>query len=237
MVDASNFQKLELFRDPNSNDTFVARDPSDGSTFAVPFDSIEANSVTVDGSLDANSATVDGSLEAVDFGSTATESIEDIVSTLVSSGNDISLSYDDANNNLIVSLTDSISTSSISTNSASADTIANTDYNETTQTISSASGTTDLDLSQANVFRVEAIDNISFTFSNVTATPAGNSVLIYVVDSDGAGPYTLSYPSSVVFNGGEVVGEVAQNSNVELSLLSDDGGTEFRARQSGGGFA
>jgi hypothetical protein len=49
MVDASNFQKLELFRDPNNNDTFVARDPSDGSTFAVPFDSIEANSLSVSG--------------------------------------------------------------------------------------------------------------------------------------------------------------------------------------------
>lgn len=49
MVDASNFQKLELFRDPNNNDAFVARDPSDGSTFAVPFDSIEANSLSVNG--------------------------------------------------------------------------------------------------------------------------------------------------------------------------------------------
>lgn len=49
MVDASNFQKLELFRDPNNNDVFVARDPSDGSTFAVPFDSIEANSLSVNG--------------------------------------------------------------------------------------------------------------------------------------------------------------------------------------------
>jgi len=49
MIDASNFQKLELFRDPNNNDVFVARDPSDGSTFAVPFDSIEANSLSVNG--------------------------------------------------------------------------------------------------------------------------------------------------------------------------------------------
>jgi hypothetical protein len=115
--------------------------------------------------------------------------------------------------------------------------IANTDYNESTQTISSASGTTDLDLSQANTFRVEAIDNLTFTFSNVTSTPSGNSITVYVVESDGAGPYTLSWPSSVVWNGGSAVGEVAQNSNVEISLLSDDGGTEWRGRLSGENFA
>lgn len=113
----------------------------------------------------------------------------------------------------------------------------NDDYNETTVTKGSASGTTDLDLSQANVFRVEAIDNITITISNVTSTPPGNSVVVYVVESDGAGPYTISWPSSVVWNGGSAVGEVSQNGNVEISLLTDDGGTEWRGRKSGSGFA
>jgi len=122
-------------------------------------------------------------------------------------------------------------------NSLDALSLSNQDYNEVTQTISSASGTTDLDLSQANTFRVEAIDNLTFTFSNVTSTPAGNSITIYVVESDGAGPYTLSWPSSVVWNGGSAVGEVSQNGNIEISLLTDDGGTEWRGRKSGEGFA
>jgi len=126
------------------------------------------------------------------------------------------------------------SSSSVFSNIAS---IANQDYNEVTQTISSASGTTNLDLSQANTFRVEAVDNLTFTFSNVTSTPGGNSLTVYVVESDGAGPYTLSWPSSVVWNGGSAVGEVSQNSNVEISLLTDDGGTEWRGRKSGEGFA
>ena len=60
MVDASNFQKLELFRDPNNNDVFVARDPSDGSTFAVPFDSIEANSLSVNGTSFTEKADLTG---------------------------------------------------------------------------------------------------------------------------------------------------------------------------------
>jgi hypothetical protein len=156
-----------------------------------------------------------------------TEEVEDIVGALVVSDSNLSWSYDDANNQLTISLSSSIST----------DSIANTDYNESTQTITSASGTTDLDLSQANVFRVEAVDNITFTFSNVTSTPSGNSITVYVVESDGAGPYTISWPSSVVWNGGTAVGEVAQNSNIEISLLTDDGGTGWRGRKSGGGFA
>ena len=155
------------------------------------------------------------------------EEVEDIVSTLVASDSNLSWTYDDAGDTLTISLSNSIST----------DSIANDDYNETTQTISSASGTTDLDLSVANTFRVEAIDNVTFTFSNVTSTPAGNSITVYVVESDGAGPYTLSWPTSVVWNGGSAVGEVAQNSNIEISLLTDDGGTEWRGRKSGGGFA
>lgn len=126
------------------------------------------------------------------------------------------------------------SDSSVFSNIAS---IENKDYNETTQTISSASGTTDLDLSQANTFRVEAVDNLTFTFSNVTSTPGGNSITVYVVESDGAGPYTLSWPSSVVWNGGSAVGEVSQNGNIEISLLTDNGGTEWRGRKSGEGFA
>jgi hypothetical protein len=115
--------------------------------------------------------------------------------------------------------------------------ISNEDYSETVTTIASASGTTDLDLSTANEFRVEAIDNLTFTFSNVTSDPSGNSVTIYVVESDGAGPYTLSWPASFVWDGGTVVGEVTQNGNVEISALSDDGGTEWRGRKSGENFS
>lgn len=116
-------------------------------------------------------------------------------------------------------------------------TLTNDNYNEATKTHSSASGTVTIDLQTANVHRVEAVDNITLQFTNVSQDPAGNSVLIYVVESDGAGPYTLSWPSSVVWNSGSAVGEVAQNSNIEISLLTDNSGTEWRGRKSGEGFA
>jgi len=115
--------------------------------------------------------------------------------------------------------------------------ISNEDYNETTTTIASASGTTDLDLSTANVFRVEAVDNLTFTISNYTSDPGGNSITIYVVDSDGAGPYTLSWPAGWVWNQGNVVGEVTQNGNVEIGGITDDGGSEIRGRKTGENFA
>jgi len=116
-------------------------------------------------------------------------------------------------------------------------TLTNDNYNEAVQTHSSASGTVVIDLTVANVHRVEAIDNITFDIQNASTNPTGNSVLIYVVDSDGGGPYTLSWPTSVVFANSTVVGEVTQSSNVEIGLVSDDGGTEWRARKTGGRFA
>lgn len=116
------------------------------------------------------------------------------------------------------------------------DSVANNDYNQTVQTISTASGTVDLDLSQANVFRIEAVGNLTFTFSNVTATPAGNAVTVYVVDSDSGGPYTLSWLPSILWNGSSPVDEVTQNNNIEISLITDSGGTEWRGGKSGEAF-
>lgn len=211
--------------DATNTITDTRTDVSDGGTTVV--------SETTDINFDSNVTVTDDGDGTVTVSATDTdtqltnEEVEDIVSALVASDSNLSWTYDDAGDTLTISLSNSIST----------DSIANDDYNETTQTISSASGTTDLDLSVANTFRVEAIDNLTFTFSNVTSTPAGNSITVYVVESDGAGPYILSWPSSVVWNGGSAVGEVAQNSNIEISLLSDDGGTEWRGRKSGENFA
>jgi len=116
-------------------------------------------------------------------------------------------------------------------------TLSNDNYNEAIKTHSSASGTITIDLQEANVHRVEAIDNITFEFVNVSQNPAGNSLLIYVVDSDGAGPYTFTWPASIIWSDGSVISEVSQNSNIEVGLLTDDGGTEWRGRESGGGFS
>lgn len=117
------------------------------------------------------------------------------------------------------------------------DAVENSDYNEAVETHTTASGTVSIDLSVANVHRVEAIDNITIEFENATADPAGNSVVIYVVDDDGDGPYTISWPESVEWDDGNVVDEVGADSNVEIGLLSDDGGDTWRGRESGVAFA
>jgi len=57
----------------------------------------------------------------------------------------------------------------------------------------------------------------------------GASLLLNLTDGDGAGPYTITYPSSVEFPGGNAVTEVSQNGNIEVALRSPDGGTTFRA--------
>lgn len=221
------------YDDPNDALTIDATDTNTDTRTDVSDSGTTVVSETTDINFDSNVSVTDDGDGTVTVSVTDTdtqltnEEVEDIVSTLVASDSNLSWTYDDSGDTLTISLSNSIST----------DSIANDDYNESTQTISSASGTTDLDLSVANTFRVEAIDNLTFTFSNVTSTPAGNSITVYVVESDGAGPYTLSWPASVVWNGDSPVGEVSQNSNVEISLLTDNGGTEWRGRKSGGGFA
>lgn len=114
--------------------------------------------------------------------------------------------------------------------------INNQDYNESVVTHASASGTVDLDLAEANVHHVEAVGDVTLTFSNVTTTPPGNSLVVYLTDDDGTGPHTISWPSAVVWNGGNTVSEIPASSNVEVTLPTGDGGTEWRARRSGRGF-
>lgn len=110
-----------------------------------------------------------------------------------------------------------------------------TDVNEPYPTTASASGTTTIDLSQGNHHRVEAINNITIEFTNVSANT--NSVTLYIVDSDGAGPYTITWPTNTIWAGGNVTTEVAANSNVEVGLITGNGGAvdpEWRARATEG---
>ena len=114
--------------------------------------------------------------------------------------------------------------------------ISNHNYNESVVEHESASGTVSVDLAAANVHRVNAVDDVTIEFANVTEDPAGNSTLIYVQDDDSSGPHTISWPTNVVWDGDDPVNEVEDGSDVEVSLLTDNGGTEWRGRLSGGGF-
>jgi len=115
--------------------------------------------------------------------------------------------------------------------------VQNQDYNEAVDTRSAVSGTQDLDLSTANWFEIEADGDITISFSNVTSTPPGNSLVIYLEDSDGTGPHTVSWPASVTWSGGTVEDTIPSNDDIEITLLSPDGGSSWRARKSGESFS
>jgi len=114
--------------------------------------------------------------------------------------------------------------------------VGNQDYNEAVRTTSGQSGTVSVDLSTANWHEIEADGDITISFSNVTSSPPGNSVVIYLEDSDGTGPHTVSWPSSVVWNNGSAVTEIPSDGDLEITLVSPDGGSEWRGRKSGESF-
>ena len=108
--------------------------------------------------------------------------------------------------------------------------ISNKDYNESVEVYADAAGTVTLDLTDANIHRVEAVDDVTIEISNPSAAPAGNSVVVYLTDSDGLGPYAVSWTPTTKWAGGNVADEVDAESNIEVGLISDDGGSEWRAR-------
>jgi len=159
---------------------------------------------------------------------------EDNETTYIFTGGDPS---DDDNWSVIqFDVLGAIDGSAITPASVDTDSVANSDYNETVETLS-GSGTLTVDLEAANLVRVEATGDVTIEFSNVTSSPPGNSVTIYLEDDDDTGPHTVTWPASVVWDGGDAIGEIPESSNVEASLLTDDGGTEWRGGISGEDFA
>jgi hypothetical protein len=100
--------------------------------------------------------------------------------------------------------------------------------NESPTTIDPATGTVDIDFGASGWHDPVAVtENITLNFTNIPS--GGATQLLNLTDGDGAGPYTITYPSSVVWPGGTAVTEVSQNGNTEVSLRSADGGTTVRA--------
>ena len=123
----------------------------------------------------------------------------------------------------------------VTSDSVNTDEVSNKDYNESVDVHAGVSGTVTLDLSVANVHHVEATGDVTLEFANATAG-TGNSLLVYLVDDDGTGPHTISWPASVVWSDGDTVAEIPADGDVEVSLLSGDG-SEWRGRESGRQFA
>ena len=99
-----------------------------------------------------------------------------------------------------------------------------------------ATGTISLDHSTSNWYDpIAATENITVEFTNVTGT--GLQFTLRFTDGDGGGPYTITWPESVVWSRGNVVEEIPASADVEVFLLSPDGGTTWRAREGGREFS
>lgn len=129
-----------------------------------------------------------------------------------------------------------VQTNRIDTDNVVTNSVDNSDYSESVLSLS-GSGTMTVDLAQGNLVEVSATGNVTIEFSNVSSDPAGNSVMIYFEDGDGTGPHTISWPASVVWSGGSAVDTIAASDDIEASLISYDGGTEWRGREGGSSFA
>lgn len=117
------------------------------------------------------------------------------------------------------------------------DTLANQDYNEAVATQTATTGTITIDLSAANLHEIEADGDITIAFSNVSSSPPGNSLTLYLYDDDATGPHTITWPASVEWSNGNAETEIPSDGDIEISLISPDGGTTWRARLSGEAFA
>lgn len=168
---------------------------------------------------------------AIDHGALAGLGDDDHTQYLLVSGTRAMSGALDMGSNAITNAT------TVNSNTTDTNEVQNQDYNESVDTRSGVSGTQTVDLSVANWYEIEADGNITIEFSNVTSTPPGNSVVIYLNDSDGTGPHTVSWPASVVWNNGNVVDEIPSGTDREVTLLSPDGGSTWRARKSGEDFA
>jgi len=81
---------------------------------------------------------------------------------------------------------------------------------------------------------VAATENITVEFANVGT--GSKSLTVYLTDGDDMGPYTVTWPASVEWSEGTVVDEIPASGDVEVFLLSPDGGTTWRARRGGRNF-
>jgi len=116
------------------------------------------------------------------------------------------------------------------------DTIQFRNANEDPTTVDPATGTVTVDIASSNWYDpIAATENITVAFSNVAS--GGNSLTLRFTDGDAMGPYTITWPASVEWPNGNATTEIPASGDVEIFLLSPDGGTTWRARRGGRNFA
>lgn len=91
------------------------------------------------------------------------------------------------------------------------------------------SGSVTLDLTEANVFDYTITGDTSISFTGASGDGKGNSFTL-VIRQDSTGGHTLSWPSSVEWNGGtqQTIDGTASTASL-FSVISNDGGNSWIA--------
>lgn len=105
------------------------------------------------------------------------------------------------------------------------------------ETVTALSGTTPtIDLSSANLFTHTLTGNTTYSFSNPSTDPKGNSFTL-LITQDGSTQYTLSWPNSVEWDNGSAPADPATGEDLEVAFVSYDGGSTWKGRKTAGSFA
>lgn len=106
-------------------------------------------------------------------------------------------------------------------------TINNDDYHESVSTDATVSGATDIDVSSANVFEHTLTGDTTYSFTNPSSDPEGNSFTL-IVSQDGTGGHDVTWPGSVEWdNGTEPATSTSANEKHMYGFISPDGGTTW----------
>jgi hypothetical protein len=108
-------------------------------------------------------------------------------------------------------------------------------YHEDVRT-ESVSGTVGLDLSTVSFYRLTLTGDTTFEFTSASSDPAGNSFV--VVEQDGTGGHSISWPAAVEWGGGSAPGlSTAANDKHMVSFVTPDGGSTWIGVPSAEGIA
>lgn len=102
-------------------------------------------------------------------------------------------------------------------------------FNEAPQAVvtGNVTGATSLDLSAANLFQHTLTGNVTFSFTNPSSSPAGNSFVLVIVQ-DATGGRTVTWPASVLWDSGTAPTISSSANAVDLfTFISPDGGTTW----------
>ena len=104
-------------------------------------------------------------------------------------------------------------------------------YFEGVSTDGTVSGATDIDLTTANLFRHTVTGDVDYSFSGASTEVDGASFTLLIEMS---GTNTITWPTSVEWDGGEAPDSPADGEQLEISFISYDGGTTWKGRESWG---